>query len=261
VPSLSCLACNAPSCLTGSSTACCLQLRRPQRLRRHATVDCLACVRLGSLNATEPTGRQQRVSREALTAARAANGATATASRNAQRGHARCRRAVPARAQCAQGSFDRCACRMVDGAWSEQIVTETAGVRSSQDKGRLNWVGHSQSSEWIRMIHHRSGHRSNTPVNNFGPHSFYTILYPTCDGTVRIPGVTNPVESTGYPCSSRTENWDFTPAARDGQYPDSRSPCSSLFYFAQNSHSIWALRCSLIHTAAAGGTRTNLASI
>eukprot|EP01043_Picozoa_sp_COSAG02_P016844 COSAG02_NODE_750_length_17669_cov_242.395595_1_plen_85_part_00 len=46
------------------------------------------------------------------------------------------------------------------------------------------------------MFHHRSGHQSNTPVNNFGPQSFYIILYPTCDGTFRIPGVTNPVEST-----------------------------------------------------------------
>eukprot|EP01043_Picozoa_sp_COSAG02_P030277 COSAG02_NODE_1925_length_10344_cov_49.023231_7_plen_123_part_00 len=61
---------------------------------------------------------------------------------------------------------------------------------------QLNWVGHSRNSEWIRMIHHRSGHQSNTPVNNFGPHSFYIILYPTWDGTFRIPGVTNPVEST-----------------------------------------------------------------
>ena len=51
-------------------------------------------------------------------------------------------------------------------------------------------------SSKAERIHHRSGHQSNTPLNNFGPQSFYIILYPTCDGTFRIPGVTNPVEST-----------------------------------------------------------------
>ena len=39
-------------------------------------------------------------------------------------------------------------------------------------KGRLNWVGHSRNSEWIRMFHHGSGNQSNTPVNNFAPSHF-----------------------------------------------------------------------------------------
>ena len=39
-------------------------------------------------------------------------------------------------------------------------------------KGRLNWVGQSRNSEWIRMFHHRSGNQSNTPVNNFAPSHF-----------------------------------------------------------------------------------------
>ena len=63
-------------------------------------------------------------------------------------------------------------------------------------KGRLNWVGHSRNSEWIRMLHHRSGNQSFCPVNDLGSQSIYIIRYPTCAGTFRIPGVANPVEST-----------------------------------------------------------------
>ena len=63
-------------------------------------------------------------------------------------------------------------------------------------KGRLNWVGHSRNSERIRMFHHRSGNQSFCPVNDLGSQSIYIIRYPTCAGTFRIPGVTNPVEST-----------------------------------------------------------------
>jgi hypothetical protein len=46
------------------------------------------------------------------------------------------------------------------------------------------------------MFHHRSGNQSFCPVNDLGSQSIYIIRYPTCGGTFRIPGVTNPVEST-----------------------------------------------------------------